>query len=239
MIQQRLKPLEIQRIKSDYPQVDFIKNNIQYIEINRGCKRLCPFCYADPNYKTFSIPEIKSNKVQIWGESILYDPKIKEKIIELGKKRVNNKVIYYDLGQGVDYRLLNKEIAELLSENRFGLINNKGNWCKGIKFAWDWGLEQQTDIRKTIELFEKLGYQRRNIIIFVLVNWKIDFGTCMDKLIKLEEWKVRIDDCTYDCTKKLFVPLYWKEKDYRIFRKLCRKHNQIINFNNYDPEIKN
>ena len=75
MIQKRLKPLSIQRKRKDYPQINYIDDNgVQWIELNRGCKRQCPFCHADPNYKMFDVPEIISNKVQIIGEGILYDP---------------------------------------------------------------------------------------------------------------------------------------------------------------------
>lgn len=230
------KLMQKKRERKDYPQVNFIKEGVQYIEINRGCKRQCPFCYADPNYKVFEVPEIKSNKVQIWGEGILFDQKVKEKIIELGSKKVNNKVVYYSLGQGIDFRLLTEKIAELLSKNRFGIINNKKNWYKGIKFAWDRKLDQEKGILKTIELFEKVGYKRKAMQIFVLVNWKIDYETCLYKLEKLKEWGVKIDDCTWDTTKRQKLPFYWTKEQLVDFRKKARKHNQLINFDGYDPE---
>lgn len=225
-MQTRLKPLQFKRERKDYPQVDFIKEGIQYIELNRGCKRLCKFCYADPNYKVFDIPIIRSNKVQIWGENILYDPNIKKKIIELGKQTVNNKKVYYGLGQGVDYRLINEDLIKTLSNNRIGLINNKGNWYKRIKIAWDLGINQEAKIKLTIDLLKD---QRFNfIIVFILLNYKVSFNDCIYKLAKIKQWGCGVDDCPHDCTKTRFIPTFWREKEYRLFRALCRDHNQNL-----------
>lgn len=79
-MQTRLKPLQIERERKDYPQVNSIKDGVQYIELNRGCKRQCKFCYADPNYKVFNIPIIemlnKYNKSDnILDTDILIEPK--------------------------------------------------------------------------------------------------------------------------------------------------------------------
>ena len=64
MLQMELIPIVTDRKRVDYPQIDRIdKNDVQWIELNRGCKRGCSFCYADPNYKTFECPEIRSNVV--------------------------------------------------------------------------------------------------------------------------------------------------------------------------------
>lgn len=230
---------EPKRERIEYPQINRIDSKgIQWIEINRGCKRQCIFCYADPNFKAFNIPKIESNIVQIIGEGILYDPKMEEKIIELGNQRVNNKVVYYGLSQGIDFRLSTKEIAELLSKNRFGIINNKGRWYKGIRFAWDLGLNYKELTENTIELLESVGYKRRYIQVFILTNWKISYEICLKKLEKLQEWGVKIDDCTYNTTKRQMNPIYWNKEQLKDFRKKCRKHNQLINFNGYDPERK-
>ena len=236
-MQTRLKPLDIKRNREDYPQINYLDSKgVQWIELNRGCPRGCPFCYADPNYKVFPVPEIKSNFVKIICEGLLYDKKIKEKIKDLGEKKVNNKVVYYGLGS-LDYRMMDGELYNLMSKNRIGLINNKGKWYKGIRIAWDWGKEQEKGIHDSIEKFVEVGYIRKKIIVFILTNWKIDIDTCIYKLDKLTEWGVRVDDCTYNTTKKSFIPLHWKERDYRCFRKMCRKHNQLISFG-VDPEVK-
>ena len=228
-MQTRLKELKPVKYKGD--QINFVNNkSLQWIEINRGCLRGCSFCHSDRNYKEFPVPIIESNKVHIIGEGFLFDPNIKEKIIELGNKKFNNKVVYYGLSQGIDFRLLTPKIAKLLSKNRFGLINSKENWYKGMRIAWDYGKSHEKEVKKTIDLLVKVGYQKKLIILFMIVNWKIDFETCMYKFKKCQEWGVRIDDCTYECTKKNFIPLYWKDKNYRTFRKMVRSHNINVSF---------
>ncbi len=225
-MQTRLKPLSIKRERKDYPQVNYIdEKGIQWIEINRGCKRQCEFCYADPNYKVFNIPEIKSNKVQIIGENILYDHSIKDKLLELGEKKVNDKVVYYGICNGLDYRLLTRDLASICAAMRFGSINNKGNWRKGISIAWDLGFKQEKKVKDTIDMLVDVGFQRKAIMVHVLVNWKITYDFCLYKFKQIKKWDVMIDDCTWDCTKRLFIPLYWNYYDYKKFRKKCRTYN--------------
>lgn len=227
----------IRREREDYKQVDRIDNNgTQWIELNRGCKRGCSFCYADPNYKVFECPEIRARTVQIIGEGFLYDPEIKRKIKELGEKRFQKRVVYFGLSQGIDFRLLDEETAKLMAQNRVGIINGKGRWYKGLRFAWDLGMEQADLTKKTIDLLESVGYRRRSIQVFALVNWRIPLDVCLHKIKKLYEWGVKIDDCTWNTTKKEMTAHFWTLAELTLFRKLARKHNQLINFNGYDPE---
>ena len=107
-----------------------------------------------------------------------------------------------------------------------------------MRLAWDLGLKQEKPLYEVVEMFEKVNYQRSSMIIFVLVNWKITYETCLQKFDIIKSWGIRIDDCTWDTTKKNFIPLHWSVKDYKDFRKKCRKHNQLITFNGYDPEQK-
>jgi hypothetical protein len=115
------------------------------------------------------------------------------------------------------------------------LITNKGKWKKGIRIAWDWGMEQENEIQRTIESLSNAGYACKDIIVFVLVNWKIPFSVCEAKLRKLREWGVMVDDCTYDCTKRRFIPDGWAVREYRIFRRMCRDHNIEIPRRGYNP----
>jgi len=236
-MQTRLEPLNLKREREDYPQVNYVdKKGVQWIELNRGCKRQCEFCHADPNYKVFDVPEIVSNKVQIIGEGILYDPDIWNKFMELKNIKFNNKVIYYGLSQGVNYDMLNRELVNTMLSARIGLITNKGHWKKGIRIAWDWGKKQEKGVKKTIDMLTEAGYKRNAIIVFVLVNWKIPLKICEYKRGKLEEWKVMIDDCTFDCTKTNFIPIHWTYEEYKSFRKKCRDHNIEVSRGGYNPE---
>jgi len=226
------------RTREDYPQVDRIdKNGTQWIELNRGCKRGCSFCYADPNYRVFDSPHIRANRVQIIGEGILYDPQIKEKFQALGNLKVEGHKIYYGLSQGVDFRLLDRETAVVMEQNRIGYINGKGKWYKGMRFAWDLGLEQTELAHKTISLLEEVGFKKKSIQVFLLVNWKIPFSVCIEKLKLLREWDVKVDDCTYNTTKKEMKPIHWSFQELKDFRRMCRKHNQEILFNGWSEYL--
>ncbi len=238
---------KVEREEEDRPQINKIANGIQWIEINRGCKRRCAFCYSDPNMKFFDVPETKNNKVMIIGEGFLYDPQVKTKILLLGQRRFNNKVVHYGLNQGIDFRLLDKEIAELLCENRFGILNSKYNWYKGMKFAWDGGLNHKQLTKDTIDLLVSVGYTKKQIQVFVLTIWKVSYETCVQKASKLYEWGVKIDDCTWNSNKKTLLKqtkegiwdnVFWTATQYTDFRKKSRKHNQLILFDGYDPELK-
>ena len=239
---------EWKRTPIDYPRVDKIdEHDVQYIELNRGCKRGCAFCHANPDYQVYDVPEIKRNIVQIIGEGLLYDPEIKQKITELGNKRVNGKVVYYGLSQGFDFRLFDNEIAEIFLKNRIGIINNKGRWYKGIRFAWDGGLNHEQLTKQTIDILIEVGYKKKQIQVFVLSLWKFPYELCELKRRLLYEMGVKIDDCTWDTTKKncraeikngVWTNQFWKVEDYIKFRRDCRKHNQLINHDGYDPEWK-
>jgi hypothetical protein len=62
------------------------------------------------------------------------------------------------------------------------------------------------------------------------VNWKITYTTCIEKLKKLKEWGVKVDDCTYNTTKKEKKPIHWTLDELIKFRREARKHNQEILF---------
>jgi len=198
---------------------------MQRIELNRGCKRGCPYCHADRNFQEFHMPEITKKLVLIIEEGILYDSRLPELFDQLGAKgrRIG-------LSSGIDRRLLTQEIAEAMHRNHIGIINNKGKWYNGAWISWDGGLDQQQDVKDAIDILLKAGFTRKHLGVFVLVNWLVPYDVCEEKRKKLFEWGVKIGDCTYDCTKKNFIPQHWSTKDYKTFRRVCRQHNIAVNF---------
>lgn len=210
--QSRLK--EKKPVKNTGPQVDYVDSKgVQWIEINRGCKRGCEFCYADRNFKEFPPPEISAKKVQIIGEGILYDSRMPNILDKLGESGAR-----FGLNQGIDYRLLTPEIAEALARNRFGTIIEKtSRWSKGVKIAWDRGLEQRKGIQDAIDLLESVGYRRHEIMVFVLVNYKTTYSVCQDKLYWLRRCGVQVDPCTWNTTKRKKIEAYWSKEEMRAF----------------------
>lgn len=150
----------------------------------------------------------------------------------LGAKRVDGKRINYELTSGIDFRRMNDEVCQLLKENKF----------VKPRIAWDFGLEFQYKIKDAIERLLKVGYKRKEIYIFVVVNWKIPYNDCLKKLDLLKVWNVKVNDCCWDGGYKVMLAKnneggMWTIQQLKEFRSKCRKHNQLVLFG-IDPELK-
>ena len=207
-------------------------NEEQWIRISEGCPNNCGFCYEtricgrEPIY--FPIPEILRNKVKIMDMNLIYKPKALEIIKELGQKRVDKKVIYYELICGIDWRFLTKELAVALKENRF----------KNIRLAWDGRITQQYKIKDAISLLVSAGYKPKELSVFMVCNWQVPYEERLRQMDLCKVWRVKINDCWYDNQlSPNIVPIYWTEDQIKDFRRKCRKHNQIVLFG-IDPEVK-
>ncbi len=216
------------KVKYSYGAYNEIKGDQQQIRITEGCPNNCPYCYEPQEYKVFGIPKIERNKVRISDMNILCKKEALEIIKDLGDIKVNDKVVYYELICGIDYRFLTQELANALKESRF----------IKIRFAWDWGLKDQYKIKDAIKILKKAGYKAKEITLFMICNWKIPYGWNLQKLDLCKIWSVKVADCYFDNqTSPNIIPIDWKKEQIKDFRKKCRKHNQLINFE-IDPDIK-
>lgn len=203
-------------------------DNEQWIRISEGCPNKCPYCYEPKEFKIFGIPEIVRNDVHIMDMNLLAKPEALGIIKELGEKRVNGKVIKYQLVCGIDYRFLTPEIAKALKESRF----------ERIRIAWDWGYADQFKIKDAISKLKKADYNPKDLMIFMICNWKIPMHECWQKLNLCKYWNVKVADCYFDGQVSPNIkPLFWTENEIKQFRAEVRKHNQITNFQ-CDPELK-
>lgn len=204
-----------------------IRGDEQRIRLGEGCPNGCSYCYAPKELISYDIPDIKKNRVSIMDMNFLYNPAHKERIIELGNKRVGGKVVYYELICGIDFRLLDLETAKILKANRF----------RNIRFAWDYGLELQYKLKDCYSKLIKTGYKANELTVFMLCDWKISFNECLLKLGLLKIWGVGVSDCWYDNVKP---PNYqgnnWTMEECKLFRGLCGIHNQSIRFQIY-PDL--
>ncbi len=215
-------------MKYNYGSYNKFNDTEQWIRITEGCPNQCPYCYEPKEYKIFPMPEIVRNKVKIMDMNLLCKPEAKEIIQELGRARVADKMVYYELICGIDYRFLTPEIAEELKYNRF----------KNIRLAWDWGYNQQKAIKQAIEMLIKAGYTNKEITIFMVCNWKIPYLENLKKMDLCKIWRVKIADCWFDNQLSPNIkPIHWTAEQIKDFRHKCRKHNQLVNFG-YDPEFK-
>ena len=203
----------------------------QWIRLSEGCPNKCPYCresFENPEFKVFKIPEIKRNKVKILDMNLLCHKEALKIIKDLGMKRVNGKVVYYELLCGIDYRFLTQEIAIALKQSRF----------KKLRIAWDWGFSLQKEIKKKIYYLLNAGYSRKEIMIFMLCNWKIAYEENLRKLDLCKVWNFLVADCYFDNQLSPNIkPIYWKAEQIKDFRSKVRKHNQLVNFR-IDPEVK-
>lgn len=236
MIQRRLGS---SKVKYSYGAYNKIIGDMQKIRITEGCPHNCPFCYEPQEIKIFGIPKIKRNKVLISDMNLLAKKEAKEILCELMDTRVGGKPVKYEFECGVDFRCLTPEIAGLLYHGNFGNFNKAGNWTRNIKMAWDWGYNQH--FRKMYDAIERLkmaGFKGREISLFMICNWKIPLQECIQKLDALKVWGVLVNDCYFDNqTFPNVQPIYWKIIELVYFRAKCRKHNQLIIFEGYDPQI--
>jgi hypothetical protein len=204
----------------------------QWIRISEGCPNNCEYCRetkecgVKPIY--FDIPKIVRNKVKIMDMNLIYKPKVLEIIKELGSKRVNDKVVYYELICGIDYRFMTLEIAQALKDNRF----------QNIRFAWDYGMDRQYKIKDMINMLLKVGYKAKEISCFMVCNWKVSFEIRCLQLDLLKIWNIKVNDCWFDNQLSPNIkPIYWTEEQIKSFRSKVRKHNMLVNFR-IDPELK-
>lgn len=213
----------------------------QWIRLSEGCPNNCPFCYEPTEIKFFGIPEIVRNKVKIMDMNLLAKREALAVISELGSKRVNNKVVRYELICGIDYRFLNIELGEALRKNRFGIFNKHGRWHPGIRIAWDGPYNQNRRIKEAVDTLIRSGYKPfkpREIRLFILCNWKIPYEECLKKLDLAKCWGTPVIDCYFDNqVSPRILPVDWSYEQIRQFRAKVRKHNQLVGFR-IDPECK-
>jgi len=211
-----------------YGPYDKFDDKEQYIRITEGCPNNCPYCYEPQEIKVFDIPEIVRNDVKIMDMNLLCKPQAIDIIKELGDKKVDKKVVYYSLICGIDWRFLTQELADALHQNRF----------KKIRFAWDYGFNHQMPVLKAIKMLRKAGYtQHRDLMVFMVCNWKTPYDVCLRKLDLLKVWDCQVSDCWFDNQVSPNIkPIHWTAEQIKDFRKRCRKHNQLIGWR-FDPQL--
>lgn len=227
-VQQRFHK-DVQLLKPySYGPYDKVRGDKQAIRITEGCPWNCPNCYEPTKIKIFGIPEIRRNHVLIYDMNLLCKPEALRILRELGEKRVNGKVVYYQLVCGIDYRFLTQEIADALKKSRF----------KRVRLAWDGSYSGQRKIKRAINLLVTAGYKRKELMMFMLCNYKtVSFDENLKKLDLAKVWNVKVCDCYFDgVVFPHVVPRFWSMNECVAFRKKVRKHNQLINFG-IDPEV--
>lgn len=165
-------PPEIDKMTPDY---SLYNCQHAYGFLTRGCIRKCPWCVVpekEGDIKPYmDIDQILNNN----KSAILMDNNVLssdygisqiEKIIKLGIK--------IDFNQGLDARLIDDNIAKLLSEVK---------WIRFIRLACD-SQEQKKHVQKAVQFIKK--YTKKEIFIYVLIK---DIDEALERIEFLRELK--------------------------------------------------
>ncbi len=238
-----------EKLSPDYKLVMNGENNIDYqiVHSSRGCFRHCTFCgtwIIEPEFepkksiKKIIEPGLKLGlkNLVFYDNNLLYNPHIKELLEELIELKSQRKIGWCESQSGFDGKLLvkNPELAAMLKKAGF----------REPRIAWDWGYEQYPEVEKQIQVLEDAGYHRKDIYIFMIYNWNLDFEEMENKRIKCHEWKVQISDCRNRPLTQLhdhYKPLKdqnegteyhinpnWTDAEVKQFRKNVRRTNICV-----------
>lgn len=203
-------PPEIEHIYPDYSLYTNLTADTAYGFLTRGCPRGCAFCHVKGkegavSRKVADLSEFWDGQknVEIMDPNILACPsrlELFEQLIASGA-RVN-------FNQGLDIRLITKEIAEMLGAMRI----------KRLHFAWD---NPADDLENLFRRFAE-WYRRKAVsgkMVYVLTNFR---STHQDDLRRI----YTLRDCGYDP----YVMVYNKKEAPRETRALQRWCNNKIIF---------
>lgn len=212
---------------------------------SRGCIRKCPFCvvpkmegeyYADKkSILKFIHPDHK--RVVIWDNNFLASPYSKNILKEL----IEYKIIP-DFNQGLDARLIDDEIAVLLAKSK----------SKTIHFAYDFK-EEASAVKRVINFLEKAGFNKRNLIFYMLYNFYDPSNNMGDtpadffyRLNDLMKWGVTAYPMRYvpldSLDKNKFISPYWNAEKLEMIamaRRVLGYGGSFVPYDGFVKKIKN
>jgi hypothetical protein len=221
----------------------------QIVHTSRGCRRRCRFCGTwkiEPEFtcKESIADEICSNRIIFYDNNLLANGHIEDILNELADTKYNDRVIHCECQCGIDGRLLTPELAKLLKRARF--INPR--------IAWDGPYNQRRSIKAQIDMLADAGYNPKDIYVFMVYNYDLDYYEMKKKLQQCKKWGVQIADCrfrpldqtfeNYNPRRKQSVADYhihpnWTDREVKLFRRSVREQNIVIRhgFSFYSREL--
>lgn len=213
---------EIESICPDYSLYPELTKNTAYGFLTRGCPRGCAFCHVaqKEGRKSCQVAELTEfwrgqRNIQIMDPNILACNE-RENLLE----RLAASKAYVDFNQGLDIRLTDRNVAELIGKIR----------VQRLHFAWD---NQKDDLREYFARFSE-WYRRKDPskkVVYVLTN----FGSTMEENL----YRIyTLRNLGYDP----YVMIYDKNnapQEVRYLQRWC--NNRLIyraqpDFSKYDPK---
>jgi hypothetical protein len=239
----------LEEVETFFPAYDLVKNDdspidYQIVHSSRGCFRKCSFCGTwkiEPKFKgkrqikPIIEPGLKNGlkNIVFYDNNLFYNPHIEEILNELVKLKKEKKIGWCESQSGFDGRILVEKphLVDLLKKAGF----------RYPRIAWDWGYDQWPEIEKQIQILASAGYNQKNITVFMIYNWDLNFGEMERKRIKCWDWGVQISDCRnrpldqlHDDYKPLkdqtdgadyYIHSDWTDAEVKQFRKNIRRQN--------------
>lgn len=238
-----------ERVEKYSPAYDLVDIDYQILHSSRGCKRKCKFCGTwkiEPTFtaKTSIKNEICSNRIIFYDNNLLANPHIENILNELKESKIKGRAVYAESQCGIDGRLLTLKLAKMLKEARF----------RNPRIAWDHGIENKKEIKDQITMLVKAGYPVKDIYVFMIYNFELEYNEMMAKLMQCKKWGVQIADCRYrplnqtfdnykprseQTNADYFIHPKWTDEDIKSFRRSVRQQNITIRhgFETYDKDL--
>lgn len=237
-----------EKVKIDY---SLLPEELDYqiVHSSRGCRRRCKFCGTwkiEPKFicKESIENEICSNRIIFYDNNLLANRHINDILNELADIKYNDRVIHSESQCGIDGRLLTPQLAKLLKRARF--INPR--------IAWDGPYSQWKAIKAQIDMLDDAGYKPKDIYVFMIYNYDLDYYEMKRKLERCKKWGVQIADCRYRPLDQTFdnynprrkqtnvdyhIHPNWSDRQVKLFRRKVREQNIVIRhgFSFYSREL--
>lgn len=198
-------PPEIEHIYPDYSLYPTMTKDTAYGFLTRGCPRGCSFCHVAAkegrcSRKVADLTEFWNGQKNI----VLCDPNIlacKDRM-QLLQQLVDSNA-WIDFNQGLDVRLINEEVLELLKRIKI----------KSIHFAYDDYKQKELIEEKLRFVHENTKWNHSKTSVYILTN----FDTSYDQDIERVEFMRKVDMHPY-------VMVYDKKHanvKYRMLQRYC------------------
>ena len=158
-----LKTTLPEKIESIYPDYSLFNCDYAMGFTSRGCCRNCPWCIVpEKEGKIKAVADIYS----FWNGQkylMLFDNNLTALPLHfrLILQQIRFQGIYVDFNQGLDIRLINLEVAQVLATI---------NLWKQLRFAWD-SMNYEQEVRRGIQILIDGGVTPRKLMFYVLIGF--------------------------------------------------------------------